>query len=395
MTLKEKETLDRIIENEVLRGYVNGVSARAIWKDKIIYSGNFGFADREKSKKMSDNTIFRLFSMTKPITAAAVMILAQREKLSLEDRVSEYLPEFAGQKVLLEDGREVPAKRESTIFDLLNMTSGIPYPSQDSMAGMQMEKILKRMIRERERGVQKSTREWISSIAEGPLCFQPGERWKYGFSADILVGIVEVAAEKRFSEFLRTELFEPLDMEDTAFFVPKEKRERFAQIYQWDSNLEMLVPYEESHLGEYYGEDVGFESGGAGLVSTIEDYSHFASMLLHRGTYSGRRILKEQTVEYMTKNHLSDAQKKVSIRETGYGYGCLMRIAEESDTTGGISLGEYGWDGWTGNYFTIHPHEELILLYFVQRCGAGGMPLQAAIREIREVIYSSLETKKM
>ena len=387
-----KKIIDQILQNEVLKGYVNGVSARVIHKDRTIYSGNFGFADREKNIKMSDNTIFRLFSMTKPVTAAAVMILEERGKLSLDDSVSAYLPEFAGQKILTEDGRTVPTERENTISDLLNMTSGIPYPSQDSLAGIAMGKILDRMIRARDNGIRTSTREWISNIAECPLCFQPGAKWKYGFSADVLAGVVEVISGKRYSEFLRTELFEPLDMVDTAFFVPKEKRERFAQNYQWDPEMKMLTPYRESHLGEYYCEDVDFESGGAGLVSTIEDYSHFASMLLHNGTYSGRRILKEQNVGYMTKNHLSDSQKRAGTLEKGYGYGCLMRVAEEAGEAGrDVSVGEYGWDGWTGNYFTVNPREQLIFFYFIQRCGAGGMPLQPAIIKMKDVIYRSLK----
>lgn len=396
MTLKDKETIDHIIENEILRGYVNGVSTRIIHKDRVIYAGNFGFADKEKNIQMSSNTIFRMFSMTKPITATAVMILAEQGKLNLEDCVSKYLPEFSKQRVLLENGTEILVKRESTIFDLLNMTSGIPYPSQDSLAGIRMEKVLKRMIQERNTGVRTSTREWISNIAKSPLCFQPGERWKYGFSADVLACVVEVISEKRYAEFLQKELFEPLNMEDTAFFVPKEKRERFAQIYQWNSNTGMLVPYRESHLGEYYCEDVDFESGGAGLVSTIEDYSHFASMLMYQGSYLGKRILKEQTVKYMTKNHLSDCQKKASVMDAGYGYGCLMRVLEEpANTYTGKSLGEYGWDGWTGNYFIIDPKEQLILLYFIQRCGAGGMPIQNSICKIRDVVYDGLETEKM
>lgn len=214
----------------------------------------------------------------------------------------------------------------------------------------------------------------------------------YGLSADVLGGVVEAVSGKSYGAFLREELFLPLEMKDTGFFVPEERKERFAQIYNWNEKTESLIPFTDSHLGEYYGEDVAFESGGAGLVSTIDDYSHFAQMLLQKGEYQGKRILGSKTVEFMTKNRLSEAQKVDFNWDSlwGYGYGCLMRIlADQGPAGSNASIGEYGWDGWTGNYVMIDPAEELIFIYFMQKCNTGTTPL---VRKLRMVTYGALDT---
>lgn len=383
-----KQTMDALIQKEVNEGRVNGASALVIKGDREIYYCDYGYADKENAIPMKRDTIIRLFSMTKPITAAAVMILAERGALDVRDAVAAYLPSFQNQKVWTRKGL-VPVERELTIWDLLNMTSGIPYPNEESEPGRQMGAVLQRLISRREKGERVDTLEYANAIAAVPLCFQPGDRWMYGFSADILGAIVEVVSGRKYSEFLKKELFEPLDMKDTAFFVPSEKRARFAQIYEWSQEESRLKPFFKSHLGEYYGEDVAFESGGAGLVSTLEDYSHFASMLLHKGKYHGKQILGRNTVEFMTTNHLSEYQRRTCDWDSvkGYGYNCLMRILLDRGAAGtNAPLGEFGWDGWTGNYVTISPQEDMIFLYFMQRCGAGTTSL---VRKLRMATFGA------
>lgn len=385
-----KETMDKLIQDEVNSGQIRGASALVLHKDKEIYFHNYGYADKEKGMPMRRDTIIRLYSMTKPITAAAVMILAERGEIDLRDAVSKYLPAFAGQKVWNPDGTTEALQRENTIWDLLNMTSGIPYPDATHEPGRRMDAVLQGILSEAATGHPVSTLECINRIASVPLCFQPGEQWMYGFSADVLGGIVETVSGMSYGEFLQKELFDPLDMKDTGFCVPKEKRERFAQIYEWKEDRKTLEPYEQSHLGESYGEDIAFESGGAGLTSTIDDYSHFATMLLHKGIYKGKRILGRKTVEFMSQNHLSESQHRTMQWDTltGYGYGCLMRVLMDRGGAGSnASVGEYGWDGWTGNYVTIDPEEEMILIYFMQRCGAGTTPL---VRKLRMATYAAL-----
>ena len=176
-----------------------------------------------------------------------------------------------------------------------------------------------------------------------------------------------------------------------SIFVPEEKKHRFAQAYEWQETEGVLKPFLRSHLGEYYEPDVAFESGGAGLVSTLDDYSHFATMMLQKGMYKGKRILGKRTVEFMTQNHLSDHQRRScdwdSVR--GYGYGCLMRVLIDQTAAGtSAPIGEYGWDGWMGAYVTMVPEEDLILLYFIQRCGAGMTPV---VRKLRMATFAACE----
>ncbi len=386
-----KETMDTLIKTQVDSGYVSGASALVLKDDKEAYFYAYGYADKENGTPMKRDTIIRLFSMTKPITAAAVMILVERGELEVRDAVSKYLPEYADVKVWTEGGL-VPPERPITIWDLLNMTSGIPYPGEVDEPGRRMGAVLKELIDRRLSGEMVNTREYARKMAKVPLCFQPGDRWMYGFSADILGAVVEVVSGMRYSEFLQKELFEPLEMTDTGFFVPAEKRERFAQFYEWCEEEKVLKPFTRSHLGEYYHEDVAFESGGAGLTSTLDDYSHFATMMLHEGVYKGRRILGKKTVEFMTQNHLTEHQRRTCNWDSikGYGYGCLMRVLmDKSVANTNAPLGEYGWDGWAGDYMTIVPQDNMIIMYFIQRCAAGTD--HSTVRKIRMATFAACD----
>ena len=385
-----RETMDRILQQEVAEGRVKGVSALVLHKGKELYYNQFGYADAEKGVPMQRDTIIRLYSMSKPVTAAATMILVERGELDLWDPVSKYLPCFKNQKVWDDEKGEVESEREVTIFDLLNMTSGITYPDAETEPGRRMQTVVETFVARRDAGERVDTQEYMRGIASVPLVFQPGDRWMYGFSADVLGGVIEAALGKPYGVFLQEELFGPLEMKDTGFYVPAEKLGRFAQAYEPTEDGQ-LVPHIGSHLGEYYKEDVAFESGGAGLVSTLDDYSHFASMLVHKGMYNGKQILGRKTVEFMTQNRLTEHQRRTLIWDSvlGYGYGCLMRVLINQGAAGSnATLGEFGWDGWTGNYVTMDSTEDLVFLYFIQRCGAGTTP---AVRKLRMVTYGALE----
>ena len=384
------ETVENLIKREIDNGNIVGASMLVIHKNREIYHNTFGYADKENKVLMKRDTIFRMFSMTKPITAVATMILAERGEIDLLDPVSKYFQEYKNQLVYNDNNDLEPAKREITISDLLNMTSGIPYPD-DTKSGKELGDMLRGFIKKREMGESVTTQDYVRAIGKIPLLFQPGEKWSYGFSADILGGIIEIVSNKKFSEFLRDEIFLPLGMKDTGFFVPKEKRDRFAAIYRFDENEKFLKPFKESFLGEYYGEDVAFESGGAGLVSTLDDYSKFAMMMINKGKYNGVRILGRKTIEFMIKDKLTDKQKVDFTWDSikGYGYGCLMRILINQGEAGtNASLGEFGWDGWTGNYIIMDPKEELIFMYFIQRCDSGVTPV---VRKLRMAIYAAIE----
>lgn len=386
-----RETMDGILRREVEEGRVPGVSALVLRKGEEIYFGAYGMADVENHIPMKRDTIIRLYSMTKPVTAVAVMILAERGEIDLLDPVSLYLPEFREQTVWQEGGDPVPVNRPIRILDLLSMTSGIPYPDDSHEPGRRIGRLFGELIGRRLNGEIVTTGDYVREIAKVPLCFQPGEKWLYGLSADVLGALVESVSGMRFGEFLQKEIFEPLDMRDTGFFVPEEKKSRFAQIYLWNQELGRVAPSPDCHLGVYYGEDVAYESGGAGLVSTLDDYSHFAAMLVNRGSYKGKRILGSRTVEFMTRDALTEAQKAGFSWDSlaGYGYGCLMRTLKDPSAEGVVgSLGTFGWDGWTGNYAVMDPKEELVFIYFIQRGDTWTMPV---VRKLRMATMAKLD----
>lgn len=391
------KVIDRLMKAEVDTGYVKGNSALIIKDGREMYYNEFGFADEQAGKPMKRDTIIRLFSMTKPITAVAALIAQERGYIDLLDTVDKYLPEYADMKVLSADGSLVPAQNKITLMNLLTMTSGIPYGENwegCSEAGRRMQVIFDEITDGINKGERLTTREVVRKIAECPLAFEPGLRWMYGLSADVMAAVIEVATGVRYGEFLKKEIFDPLQMPDTGFFVPKEKWDRFAMSYdmQWNPyDPYKLTACDDTHLGEYYHEDVAYEAGGCGLVSTLDDYAHFAMMLANGGIYKGHRILSSATVDFLATNHLTNDQKAALDWDSsrGYGYGCLVRVLmDRTRAASQAPVGEFGWDGWTGNYVAIDPVNKLVILYFIQKRGAGTTPV---VRKIRAAVYSAID----
>ncbi len=397
--------MDRILKSEVEEGSVAGNSALVLIDGKEVYYNEFGYADAEKGIPMKRDTIIRLFSMTKPITAVATMIAQERGLIDLNDPLSKYLPEYADMKVLKEvtsnDGEvkyeEVPASRPITLMNLLTMTSGIPYGEEwegCSEVGRRMQGIFEELLTGLNNGERLSTRKVVRRISSNPLAFEPGERWMYGLSADIIACVIEEATGVRFGEFLKKEIFDPLQMSDTGFFVPEEKSGRFAMSYDYyedENGKTHLTPCDSSHLMENYHEDVAYEAGGCGLVTTIDDYARFALMLMNGGIYKGQRIIGSASVKFLATNHLTSAQAAALDWDSnrGYGYGGLMRVLINQGKAGSqASLGEFGWDGWTGNYFFIDPEKKLVMLYFIQKRGANNI---ATVRKLRAATYGALD----
>ena len=329
--------------------------------------------------------------MTKPITSVAVLILMERGIIDLYSPVSEYLPEFAAANMKVMDGEEaVPAKREILVRDLMDMTAGTVYPDLGDEAGRKMALLYDTISGEQDMGVKPGTMDFIRRIALQPLAFEPGTHWRYGTEADILGAVVEAASGMRFGDFLQKEIFDPLGMKDTAFYVPEEKKKRFAQIYRVVEPGVFALDTEK-HLGmEGYDEKPAFESGGAGLVSTVEDYGKFAMMLANGGTYDGVRILSPYTVEFMGTNQLDAQCRRDLTWETlrGYGYGNLCRVMDTPQCTGcSVQLGAFGWDGWTGNYFLIDPVENMVIMYVIQKCDGTDDKL---VRKLLNTVYGAL-----
>lgn len=389
MNLVKLERITDMLRSQVESGQVKGCSAYVLKNGRSIYRANVGMADEARGIKWSNDTIVRLYSMTKPITAAAAMILIDRGELDVFDKVSWYIPGFKNQTVLNDDGTTEPVSREVCIKDLLDMTSGLCYPDRSFAAGNVMQDLFDKIAAEVAEGKPTDTMGYANLIGQQPLAFQPGDHWMYGTSADVLGAVIEKASGKKLGDFLREELFEPLGMKDTDFWVPEEKLNRFAENYVEEDGK--LVPCLWQHLGLTYlcRKPPEFQSGGAGLCSTMDDYAAFAYMLLNEGVYNGRRILSRNAVRYMTSNQLSSEQLKTLNWDQyiGSGYGNLMHIAPDNCDSGpSVHPGEYGWDGWLGCFFANDPHGGYTFLYFIQRCGGlGGHPL----RMIKQIVYGA------
>lgn len=389
-TEKRIKDMDRLIESEIASGNLAGANLLLLKDGNELYRASYGMADIEKKIPMTKDTIFRMFSMTKPITCAAAMLLMERGILDVYDPVSKYLPDFHEQTVFSADGSKTfPAPREVLIRDLLNMTSGLAYPDDETPAGKAVAALFDEMTAAQDRGAGFTTVQLANRIGRIPLAFEPGAHWMYGSSADVLGAVVEVASGMHFGDFLKKEFFEPLAMNDTDFYVPYEKKNRFAELYRCSET--QIAPQTGKNLGmEGYDHAPAFESGGAGLVSTIDDYAHFATMLLHGGVYNGKRILGKKTVSFMCSPQLGESYLPDLCWDSlrGYNYGNLMRhLIRPSEGGTNADAGEFGWDGWAGTYFTIDPKEHFILLYLIQLCDAG---CNEVTRRVRQIAYSML-----
>ena len=385
MREETKKQLWQIMNQAVENNQIAGMNMMVVKDGQEEVYLECGYADKAAEKKLKRDTIFRLFSMTKPVTAAAAMLLFERGVIDLADPVSKYIPGFADQMVSVPGGL-APVWHNVTVYHLLSMTGGLTYGGNSSAAeyaaGNVFEEVHKRLDTEHP----VTTLEFADRIGKCPLEFQPGERWKYGVSADILAAVVEKASGLKYGEFLKKEFFEPLGMKDTGFFVPGEKLDRLAVTYeQTDGEIK---EYRENSLGIRFAMDVppAYEAGGAGLVSTIDDYSRFAVMLLNKGNFHGKQILKPGTVEYMTSHRLTGCQQDWFDKwweMNGYSYGNLMRVMTDSwKAPFAASEGEYGWDGWLGCYFANLPKENMTILMMMQKKDAGTFDLTRKLRNV-------------
>lgn len=387
---KMQEMLNTAVANKELAG-----GSLLIRQDgeEICYLES-GMADREQGKAIRRDQIYRLYSMSKPVTGAAAMVLFEQGKLDLAEPVSAYLPAFRGQQVE-ENGNLVPAEREVTVKDLLGMTSGLLYNGNPGLAGEYVTQVFRRVDEKLLTDQAMTTAEIAEALGRGPLKFQPGSSWLYGTSADVLGAVIEAVSGMTFGAFLEKNIFSPLGMKDTGFYVPEEKRERLAAAYRMDDNGE-LVRYEENHLGIINAMDrqPAFESGGAGLVSTIDDYARFAQMLLNEGELDGRRILRPATVRFMTAGQLNQAQQLAFVRNfsnmPGFSYGNLMRVMKDPGQSATLNhVGEYGWDGWLGCYFANDPAARMTMLFMMQKIDSG---LTSVVRRMRNFFISETES---
>jgi len=389
MNDKIKNRLAKVLRDAVANQELSGGSI-AVFKDgqEQCFIGD-GYADLAAKQEIKRDTIFRLYSMSKPVTAVAAMILMERGELSLQAPVSEYLPAFHNAKVHCQDHLEA-VENPMTVYDLLNMTSGLTYGDEQSKTGRMTGKLLDETEARLLMEDALTTQQLAEKVGEIPLLFQPGTSWEYGISADILGAVIEKVAKQPFGEFLETEIFSLLEMADTGFYVPAEKYNRLAKAYQTE---------EDGSLQEYTGgflainnkmdRPARFESGGAGLVSTVDDYHKFAQMLLQKGSYGKHQILQSGTVEYLTNGQLATGHQATFehwSNQRGFSYGNMMKVLKYPEQAPGLGrVGEYGWAGWLGCNFVNCPNEQLTLLVMQQKKDSGQL-----VDKIRNVLFAGI-----
>jgi len=390
MNLKKLEKMNELLAQEMESQRVLGASMLIEHKGKPVFRKVYG-SDKEDS-------IYKVFSMTKPITAVALMMLYEQGKVDLYDPVEKYLPGYRDMKVSTPEGL-VDAKEKITIRHCLNMTSGLVYPGAESEPEILMQKLYEslheRAVVAREEGKPFSNLDIVNELGSIPLLFQPGEAWHYGISADVVGGVIEAVTGVPYGEYLEETIFKPLEMPDTGFFVPEEKIHRLAQMYsRVDEEGHLQKANEKSYawLNMYAPTKPPYiESAGGGLYSTLEDYSHFVQMLTAGGVYKGKRFLGRKTMEFLRKNQLNEKQLSSIYFDSiyGYGYGNLMRVMVDTAVAASNgSEGEYGWDGLPGTYFFVDPKEELMFVYMQQiEQGAD----QSFRRKMRQIIYGAMD----
>jgi CubicO group peptidase (beta-lactamase class C family) len=375
------------IRNEVATGKIPGAILLLQQHGKPVYYENFGVRDVTTEISMSADTIFRLYSMSKPVTSVMAMMLVEEGRLALDDPVARYIPAFADMKVGVEkkaeDGKVAlalePLARPVTIKDLLRHTAGLPYGYRGGGAVRELYDEANLFHS------NLSNADFVAKIVTLPLVEQPGTVWDYGHSTDALGRVVEVVSGKTLLQFERERLLDPLGMTETAFFVADPaKFPRIAEPMPADRNINPTTEVRDIRRS------VKWESGGGGMVGTIGDYARFAQMLLNGGTYEGRRYLKPETIALMASDHVGPETGIVRDQNyypgatSGFGLGFAVRTSVPPGTS--WPLGEYRWDGVGGTFFFIDPEDDLFGIFMVQTPTQRGR-IQLALKTL---IYQAM-----
>lgn len=372
--------------------FTSGANLLVLVDGKEVLYEEYGYRDAENKVPFSRDTVMRLYSMSKPVTAAAAMILVDRGLLDLGACLCWTMPGFSEAYYNI-DGERVRATQQITVKDLLNMTSGLPYPG-DTPSAQQVGSVFWELNERLHTDNPMTTAEFARRIGGCDLSFNPGDMFMYGTSADILGALIEQVSGMKLGEFMQKEIFEPLGMNDTGFYVKPESCDRLAKVYRTNYGKWCIEPVETEHLGVAVTDTPpAFESGGAGLYSTLDDYAKFATMLMRGGELGGKRILSENAVKYLTSpslmpwqlESLSNGWRSLS----GYSYGNLMRNMVDPGQAYVLSeVGEYGWDGWLGCFFANYPKSKMTILMGMQRvdCGTTALTRKVINAVRRELI---------
>jgi CubicO group peptidase (beta-lactamase class C family) len=383
------QRLSRI--NSVMQSYIDqkklaGVVTLVARRGKVVHFEKLGMASMEDSKPMQLDTIFRIYSMTKPVTSAAVMMLFEDGHFHLSDPISRFIPSFKHIKVLVkktDGGMELAdLKREITVRDLLTHTSGLSYGDDENvyLDALYRQHGLKSIEVSRDITLENM----INELSRLPLAHQPGTAYRYSFSIDVLGYLIQVVSGKPFDMFLKQAIFEPLGMVDTDFYIPQEKLSRFSTTYgpAEGGGLKVVDPMNTS----IFTKPTLCPTGGAGLVSTAADYLRFGQMLLNKGELDGVRLLGRKTVEMMTLNHLPEGIYQSDDKAYGFGLGGYVLLDPARSQNMG-SVGNWGWSGAANTRFWIDFKEDLLGLLMLQLMPYDVYPVQL---DFNNMVYQAL-----
>jgi CubicO group peptidase (beta-lactamase class C family) len=381
-------------------GKIAGCQVAVTRKGHLAYFKSLGQMDRERGKQMADDTIFRIYSMTKPITSVALMTLYERGYFQLNDPVHRFVPEWRDQRVWVSGegsamATEKPA-RPVSMRDMLCHTGGLTYGAALAAlgapdSGHPVDKEYARVgVR---RGDGEDLKAFVQKLGRVPLRYQPGERWMYSLSTDVCGALVEIISGKRFDKYLADEIFAPLKMKDTSFTVPREKLSRFAANYRRgpDKKLQLIEDPEKSS----YLKEPTFFSGGGGLTGTTADYVRFCEMLRRGGELDGVRILGPRTIELMHRNHLKDGKDLTQMAIGGFsetanegvGFGLGFACTLDSVTSGSIVGSDWYWGGAASTIFWVDAKEDLAVVFMTQLMPSGAFNFRG---QLKSIVYASI-----
>ncbi len=364
------QKIDKLIQHYIDSNWISGAIALVARNGNIVYHKAIGYDDKEKNKLLQKDAIWRIASQTKAITSVAVMMLYEDGKFLLDEPISRYIPEFSKPVVLDKFNKEdttyttVPATREITIRDLLTHTSGVGYAQIGSQT---MNAIYAKAGVVGGIGLKGGKlSDNIKKLGLLPLAHQPGEKWTYGLNSDILGYLIEVVSGKSLDQFFKQNIFDPLGMKDTYFYIPKEKQSRLAMLHSDDKSKHVVNTAEAINVNGIFYRDYpildggSFYSGGGGLVSTAFDYAQFMQMLLNKGTYNGKRLLSAHSIDMMTANQVGD------LRQAKFGLGFEI-VTETTSATKITSPGTFSWGGMFASSYWIDPKEKIVAQFVLQQ----------------------------
>ena len=357
----------RYIEEKKIAGMVNLVARNG----KIVYFDAKGSRGIDDPRPLEKDSLFRIYSMTKPITSVALMMLYEKGAFQMKDPVSKFIPELKNLTVMNSVGDIVPTEKIMTMQHLMTHTAGFSY-------GFNPNDVIDKLYIEAELVKATNLDDFVNRLATLPLRSEPGTKWHYSVAVDVMGLIVERMSGIAFDVYLQQEIFDPLGMNDTFFSVPNEKRSRFLPNQRWNAEKGEMTT--EVELPEWNYKDVTLFSGGGGLVSTAHDYLRFAEMLRNGGALNGKRLLSPKTIDFMTSNHVAALDENMYPGSPGLGFGLGFEIVTNPAALGLLSsVGEYSWSGAAGTLFWIDPVENIVSITMIQLM-ASPFPISNELR---------------